>query len=413
MSEINVRKRGQKWQYQFEGAKIEGKRKQITKSGFKTKKEALEAGVKALAEYNNSGSHFEPTEMSVSDYFDYWYENYVVVNLKIHTQRTYKLCIENHIKPELGIYKLKSLTPAILQKFINTKFTNGFGKSHLKQLAGVLSGALKYAVYPGEFIKENPMQYTSLPKYEETNTSSTRYITQDEWNKILDRFPSSSCFYIPLIIGYFTGFRISETLGLTWNDIDLENKTISINKILYYNDKSKSWYFGPTKTKTSDRTIKIGDTLINILKKHKKNQLENKLKYGGYYTCTYEGEEIVNSKKYRPLYSFPASLPVQNLKKLDMVCTRENGDIVTTNSFKYASKVIHYELGISNFCYHALRHLHATTLIENGAEIKDVQMRLGHSDIETTYNTYVHHTKQMENNSVEIFEKVANLKESN
>ena len=55
MSEINVRKRGQKWQYQFEAAKIEGKRKQITKSGFNTKKEALEAGIKALAEYNNSG----------------------------------------------------------------------------------------------------------------------------------------------------------------------------------------------------------------------------------------------------------------------------------------------------------------------------------------------------------------------
>lgn len=413
MSQINVRKRNNKWQFQFEGAKIEGKRKQITKSGFKTKKEALEAGVKALAEYNSSGSHFEPSEISVSDYFDYWYENYVVVNLKLYSQRSYKLYIENHIKPDLGVYKLKALTPAILQKFINTKFTNGFGKSHLKQLSGVLSGALKYAVYPGEFIKENPMLYIKLPKYEETNVANTRYITQDEWNKILDRFPSNSCFYIPLVIGYFTGFRISETLGLTWEDIDLENKTISVNKILYYNDKSKSWYLGPTKTKNSNRTIKVGDTLVNILKSYKKNQLENKLKYGCYYTNTYEGEEIINNKKYRPLYHFPASLPVQNLKKLDMVCTRENGDIVTTNSFKSASKIIHYELGISNFCYHALRHLHATTLIENGAEIKDVQMRLGHSDIETTYNTYVHHTKQMENNSVEIFEKAVNQRESN
>lgn len=412
MSQINVRRRGQKWQYQFEGAKVEGKRKQITKSGFKTKKEALDAGVKALAEYNNSGSRFEPSEMSVSDYFDYWYDNYVVVNLKIHTQRSYKLYIENHIKTDLGIYKLKSLTPAILQKFINTKFTNGFGKSHLKGLAGVLSGALKYAVYPGEFIKENPMLYIKLPKYEENNSGSTRYITRDEWNKILDRFPYTSCFYIPLFIGYFTGFRISETLGLTWDDIDLENKTISINKILYYNDKSKSWYFGPTKTKSSNRIIKIGNTLVDILKKYKTRQTENKLKYGGYYTCTYEGEEKIDNKKYRPLYSFPANLPVQNIKKIDMVCTRENGDIVTTHSFKSASKIIHYELGISNFCYHALRHLHATTLIENGAEIKDVQMRLGHSDIETTYNAYVHHTKQMEHNSVEIFENAVNQNKS-
>ena len=89
MSEINVRKRGQKWQYQFEAAKIEGKRKQITKSGFNTKKEALEAGIKALAEYNNSGLYFKPSDMSVSDYFDYWYENYVKIELKINTQENY------------------------------------------------------------------------------------------------------------------------------------------------------------------------------------------------------------------------------------------------------------------------------------------------------------------------------------
>lgn len=55
MSNVNIRKRGNKWQYQFEAATVNGKRKQISKSGFRTKKEALEAGTKALAEYNNCG----------------------------------------------------------------------------------------------------------------------------------------------------------------------------------------------------------------------------------------------------------------------------------------------------------------------------------------------------------------------
>lgn len=412
MSEINVRKRGQKWQYQFEAAKIEGKRKQITKSGFNTKKEALEAGVKALAEYNDSGLHSKLSEISVYDYFDYWYKNYVILELKINTQKSYKNYIENHIKPNLGIYKLKSLTPTILQEFINSKYLSGFSKNHLSNLIGVLSGALKYAVHPCNFIKSNPMLYVNFPKYEHSKTDANhKYIKPDEFEKIINRFPYGSTFYLPIIIGYYTGFRIGETLGLTWDDINLENRKISINKIIYYNDDTKLWYFGTPKTPTSTRTIEIGTTLLNILKKYKTDQLQNKLKYGCHYTCVYEGIEIINNKKYRPLYSLKANIPAGTLKKVEIVCTKEDGEIITPNSFKYASKVINYGLGIT-FNYHSLRHTHATTLIENGAEIKDVQIRLGHANIETTYNTYVHHTEKMSNNSVEIFENAVNQNKS-
>lgn len=412
MSEINVRKRGQKWQYQFEAAKIEGKRKQITKSGFNTKKEALEAGVKALAEYNDSGLHSKLSEISVYDYFDYWYKNYVILELKINTQKSYKNYIENHIKPNLGIYKLKSLTPTILQEFINSKYLSGFSKNHLSNLIGVLSGALKYAVHPCNFIKSNPMLYVNFPKYEHSKTDANhKYIKPDEFEKIINRFPYGSTFYLPIIIGYYTGFRIGETLGLTWDDINLENRKISINKIIYYNDDTKLWYFGTPKTPTSTRTIEIGTTLLNILKKYKTDQLQNKLKYGCHYTCVYEGIEIINNKKYRPLYSLKANIPAGTFKKVEMVCTKEDGEIITPNSFKYASKVINYGLGIT-FNYHSLRHTHATTLIENGAEIKDVQIRLGHANIETTYNTYVHHTEKMSNNSVEIFENAVNQNKS-
>lgn len=412
MSEINIRKRGQKWQYQFEAAKIEGKRKQITKSGFNTKKEALEAGVKALAEYNDSGLHSKLSEISVYDYFDYWYKNYVILELKINTQKSYKNYIENHIKPNLGIYKLKALTPTILQEFINSKYLSGFSKNHLSNLIGVLSGALKYAIHPCNFIKSNPMLYVNFPKYERSKTDANhKYIKPDEFEKIINRFPYGSTFYLPIIIGYYTGFRIGETLGLTWDDINLENRKISINKIIYYNDDTKLWYFGTPKTPTSTRTIEIGTTLLNILKKYKTDQLQNKLKYGCHYTCVYEGIEIINNKKYRPLYSLKANIPAGTLKKVEMVCTKEDGEIITPNSFKYASKVINYGLGIT-FNYHSLRHTHATTLIENGAEIKDVQIRLGHANIETTYNTYVHHTEKMSNNSVEIFENAVNQNKS-
>ena len=59
------------------------------------------------------------------------------------------------------------------------------------------------------------------------------------------------------------------------------------------------------------------------------------------------------------------------------------------------------------FNYHSLRHTHATMLIEAGANLKDVQERLGHSNIQTTMNKYVHNTEEMRNESVNLFEKAA------
>ena len=77
-------------------------------------------------------------------------------------------------------------------------------------------------------------------------------------------------------------------------------------------------------------------------------------------------------------------------------------------SFRYCTRVVHYELGIPEFDYHSLRHTHATILIENGANVKDVQERLGHTNIEMTMNTYVHNTGIMKKESIDIFERAIN-----
>ncbi len=109
MAKINVRDRNKNnpdkkpnWEYRFEAAKIDGKRKHISKAGFRTKKDALDAGTKALAEYNNGGVCFEPSEISVSDYLDYWFEQNCKVNLKYNTQINYAGLIQNHLKPYFG-----------------------------------------------------------------------------------------------------------------------------------------------------------------------------------------------------------------------------------------------------------------------------------------------------------------------
>lgn len=371
-----VYKRGNQWYYYFNAGKVNGTYKKVCRKGGSTKAEAEKALREAIKEFEDTGTSKADNNISVSDYFDYWYKNYVLINCKYNTQEAYRVVIENHIKPALGIHKLRSITPATLQEFLNKKYLNGFSRASISNFYGVLSGALKAAVHPYQYIKENPMQYVRLPKEGKIKEEEEdlKIITVEEFNRIIERFPFGSSFYVPLQIAFHTGLRAAEVCGLTWDCIDLDNRTLKVEKILIGKGKGV-FEFGTPKTKSSRRIITIGSTLAAILKRQKTYQNENKLKYGQYY------------------------------KKSDFVCTKENGENITTDTLKYLSRVVNYELGI-DFNFHSLRHTHATMLLEAGANIKDIQKRLGHSRLATTMDTYSHVTEKMKLNTVDIFESL-------
>ena len=105
MPQVNIKKRGDKYQYYFEVASVDGKRKRKTKDGFKTKREALEAGTRALAEYNSTGIVLEEKKISFADYLNNdWMNRYCKVNLKPSTIESYRKIIKNQIVPEIGNY---------------------------------------------------------------------------------------------------------------------------------------------------------------------------------------------------------------------------------------------------------------------------------------------------------------------
>ena len=354
----SIRKRGNTWYYSFDLGKVDGKRKRKEKGGFKTKTEAQKALREAINNYENCGTIVNDTNITFSDYLDYWFKEYVEINCKFNTKEFYRRTLKNHIKPSLGPYKLKSLSPAVLQEFLNKKYTYGLSKSTLQNFYGILSGSLKMAVYPFNFIKENPMQYVSLPKFNQKKINGTdklKIISLSDFKKILNRFPVGSNFYIPLQIAFNTGLRGGEVCALTWDDINFDSKTLSVNHTLVEKGRGQV-ELGTPKTNSSYRTISIGETLVKILKDHKIKQKENKLKYGEFYT---------NS---------------------NFICTKENGQLLNTSSLKYLSRIVNYELGIP-FNFHALRHTHATMLLEGGANIKDIQKRFGHSRLSTTMVT--------------------------
>lgn len=373
----HVYKRDEKtWYYCIDLGVVDGKRKRIKRKGGSTKKEALTALRKAENELEDKGSVLLETNLTLSNYLDYWYKEYVLLNCKSNTQDYYARIIKKHIVPAIGHYKLKNINPAILQKFLNQKHLEGYSKNSINNFYGVLSGSLKMAVYPYKYIKENPMLYVKTPKMQENKKSKEdlKVLSLDNFNKIIKRFPQGTSFYIPLQIAFHTGMRGGEVTALQWDNIDFEIGTIKVEHTLIGKGKG-NFELGTPKTTSSNRVIKIGDTLINILKQHKLYQKEMKLKYGQWYT---------NS---------------------NWVCTKENGEHITTDSIKYLSRVVNYELMIK-FDFHSLRHTHATMLLESGANIKDIQKRLGHSKLSTTMDTYSHVTDKMESETVDILESI-------
>ena len=225
---ISVRKRGKVYQYQYDIAPIDGKRKRVTKSGFKTKAEAEKAGTIAYNEYMQTGHNFVPSTMSYSDYLDYWLKEHCQINLKYHTIQAYQNIIKNHVKPRIGYYMLSQITTSTLQEFINNIYVEkGFSKNFLKNILKVLKTSFAYATDVVGFVKENPALKVRLPKYDIPDEDPAHIFTKEEINMILDRFKNNHAFYYAALTAYYTGLRVSEVFGLTWDDIDLDKQTLT------------------------------------------------------------------------------------------------------------------------------------------------------------------------------------------
>ncbi len=159
---ISIRKRGKVYQYCFEAGKVNGKKKQITKCGFRTKNEAFVAGQKAYDEFINGESTTE-CNMLYSDYLDYWMKEYFEINYKYSTSKRYKESFDK-IKEELGCYKLSKLTPFILNQALLKLYQTSTTKEALRNYQKVIKSSLRDVTYYFGFIKNNPASDLKIPR---------------------------------------------------------------------------------------------------------------------------------------------------------------------------------------------------------------------------------------------------------
>ena len=372
---MTIRKRNDVWEYRFDIAKVNGKRKQISKSGFKTKKECEAAALKALNYYQNGGLMVAYADISYADLLDLWYDT-CKPTWKPKTAELYKGIIENKLKASLGQFRVKSLTPLKMQDYINQVYAT-HSQNYAKLIRILLGASLKYAVVPLGIISSSPCEYLRVPHSE--SPEKAKVVDMDVFKKAYSEIKSP--YNTALMIALHTGMRIGEVFALNWSDIDLDNKIINVNKTLSYS--GKSWRISAPKTKDSIRLIPFGEVLKDVLSNYKAEQLKNKVMYGKFYIKNRVKDGIVNFDKG---------------EEQDFILTERWGEFCKPNNMeRYCRKY--------GFKFHQIRHLHATSLIDSGISAKVVKDRLGHSNISVTLQTYTHPSEKAQREAAEVFER--------
>lgn len=394
MSAISLRKRSNGWEYRFQTQYSNGKQQYASKGGFATKKEAAAAGTEAKTEYEKQGILPIFGQTTYSEYLDFWLENYCAVNLKDTTCQVYQKRIDFFLKPNLGHYNLKQITPIVVQNFINALFNEGYSRNTLSVVKGLLSGSLGYAVLPAGLLAANPVASVRLPKSRAKPKVPSRRkerqpITQEQWVMLMQRFPREHPSHIALNLGYHLGLRLGEAFGLMWQDIDFEQQKVSIQRQVQYDTIAKCWELTAPKYDSS-RTISMDDSLVALLR----DEYQRQQKAKAYYAERYK-QVCVDEKGYLR----PEGKPVW------LVNTRENGTFIQPRSLQHTNHVVHTELDMPLFDFHSLRHTHTTLLLEAGANPLDVQERLGHSNVAMTWQ-YAHNTDAIRSQTTGILQRL-------
>ena len=376
-----INKRDNKKYYMIKvylGKDENGKRKETTRRGFKTKKEAVLCEAKIKTEIATNGL-LNTDVTTFKEIYELWYEGYQ------HTIKESTLLVNQHIfnllLDKLENMQLKKITLPFCQKVIND-YSKQFSLAVLKKIKIYGSMILDYAVKM-KVIYDNPMKDVLLPKKDDDITSDDKdkYYSKEELKQFLTLFDNENDIKLTAMFRVlaFTGVRKGELQALNWDDIDFTNNTININKTLALNTDKKVVVQTP-KSKSSIRCISIDDQTAKILKRWKFNQKERFLMIG------------TRVKKQQPCF------------------TEE-----VTNSYLYLNfmnanlKRICKKHGFKEIKVHGFRHTHCSLLFESGITIQEVQERLGHSDLKTTMSIYAHVTEKQKEEVGKKFARYVNF----
>lgn len=325
-------------------------------------------------------------DMTVDAWFNRWLKD-VVGNRAPNMLRNYRERYEHNVQPFIGSMLLRDVKPMDCQMILNA-MESDYAGSTIRQTYMTMGTFFKSAKDNG-FIDRHPMDGVRYTKPVRA-VDDIHFLTVDEQKRFLEAAKGSHN-YAQYALILETGLRTGEMIGLTWDAIDWEKRTLTVNKTLEFRYKQDEWRAGPPKTESSYRTIPLTDTAYDILREI-------------YDTREYRNE----SKDLSTILTFMDRKTGQKRKLVmrDLVFINWRTGMPAKNS-SYDTHLYKLcdEAGIKRFCMHALRHTYATRAIESGMQPKVLQKLLGHASSKTTMDRYVHVTDDSMQKAVAQFAK--------
>jgi len=325
----------------------------------KTRAAVAEKLTKAMSD-RNGGFFFDAGSLTVGEYLDRWLSDSVRGTVRVSTFERHEAIIRTHIKPSLGRVKLKQLTPTHVRGLHREKLDADLAPATVRKIHSTLHKALSQAVSDGLIPRNAADVNAPRPAPEEM-----RPLSEDEARAFLETAKAAGDRFEPLyVLAITTGLRRGELLGLRWDDVDLERGKLRVGRALVR--EGGQYIVGETKTRRGRRQVNLTPRTVNVLKAHRKRQLEERMRLSGLY------------EDHGLIFTTGIGTPV-------------NPENLVKRSFKPLLK----RAGLPKIRFHDLRHTCATLLLGRGVHPKIVQELLGHATIAMTLDTYSHYIPSM------------------
>lgn len=319
-----------------------------------------------VLDYMRSISHMpqkEPMQTTLSEWCEYWLKTRAT-NIKVSTLYSYENAVKNHIQRVFKDIKLEDVTAEDVQLFVNSlrigyQLPKPLSPKTIKNIHGVLHKALEEAVKL-KYISSNVADGTILPTIEKGTQNPLNDKQLAILFKRLEHHEKRDIF----LFAIYTGLRKSEIIGLTWDCLNAEERTLNVYRQLTFNKYTHTYQFTSLKNSKS-RVLVLSEQAYEIL---------------------------INKKKM-----------LSDFDEKDFVFKNRENKHYSPTALHHSFKKLMQSLGLGQITFHDLRHTHAVLSLKAGMDVKTLQYNMGHYSAAFTLDVYGHCLDEMRRHGAEQF----------